>query len=276
MTLFTRLIFWFVGLNALAGAGSLILFPGQTEQLFFWPVTPPINAALFGALYLTGGSAVCFVTLRGEWERARLFVPVLVAAGVLISGVSLIHIDRLSTGLRLGYWLIVYMGAPLLALAIYVRQEGRGANWAISEPLLPATRWIATGVGVLVLAAGSAFIIAPEPAVAAWPWPTTPLMTRIFAAWFSAFGAGLLWFQVDRDWSRLALLATLLIAAALLDLAMLLIHLGDVNNSGAPLWIYCAHLVGLALTGGLMHWLQWPGRRKANSQQRQSLAESGY
>jgi hypothetical protein len=51
----SALIFWFVGLNALAGAGALMLFPGQTDSLFFWTITPPLNAALFGALYLVGG-----------------------------------------------------------------------------------------------------------------------------------------------------------------------------------------------------------------------------
>jgi hypothetical protein len=82
-------------------------------------------------------------------------------------------------------------------------------------------------------------------------------MTRIFAAWFSAFGVGLLWFLVERDWGRLALLATLLIAAAGLDLAVLLIHWRDLVPAGPSLWLYAAHLLGLGLVGGLLHWLQW-------------------
>jgi hypothetical protein len=82
-------------------------------------------------------------------------------------------------------------------------------------------------------------------------------MTRIFAAWFSAFGAGLLWFLVERDWGRLALLATLLIAAAGLDLAVLLIHWRDLAAAGPRLWLYGTHLLGLGLVGGLLHWLQW-------------------
>lgn len=60
--------------------------------------------------------------------------------------------------------------------------------------------------------------------VAAWPWPTTPLLIRIFAAWFSTFSIGLLWFLIDGDWERLALLPCLLLGAAGLDLAALLLH----------------------------------------------------
>lgn len=256
MTRFTLAVFWFVGINALAGAGSLILFPSRTEALFFWTIAPPLSAALFGALYLGGGLAVCWLALRRTWEPARVFIPVLVSAGVLISIVTLVHRDRFIPDLRLAYWLVIYMGAPLLALALYVQQERRGAIWAVHTPLAPATRLLAVGVGALLLLAGALILIWPGPVVAAWPWPTTPLMTRIFAAWFGAFGVGLLWFHIERDWGRLVLLARLLIAAAGFDLAVLLLHRGDLTTSGPSLWVYCGHLVGLALLGGLMHWLQ--------------------
>jgi len=257
MSRFTILVFWFVGLNALAGAASLMLVPAHTDSLFFWSITPPLNAALFGALYLGGGVAVCFSAARGRWEPARVLVPVLVVAGLLISGVTLLHLDRFNPGPRLTFWLIVYLGAPLLALTIYIRQERCGARWAVTRPLAASTRRLAVSVGALLLVAGVLLLLWPEPAVARWPWPTTALMTRIFAAWFSAFGVGLLWFLVERDWGRLALLATLLIAAAGLDLAVLLVHWRDLVPAGPSLWLYGAHLLGLGLVGALLHWLQW-------------------
>jgi hypothetical protein len=261
MSRFTILVFWFVGLNALAGATSLIFFPSYTDSLFFWSITPPLNAALFGALYLGGGLAVCWCAVRRQWEPARVLIPVLVIAGTLISGVTLLHLDRFNPGPRLAYWLIVYLGAPLLALTIYIRQERRGARWAVTRPLAVSTRRLAVSVGALLLVAGVLMLLWPAPAVARWPWPTTALMTRIFAAWFSAFGVGLLWFQIERDWGRLALLATLLLAAALLDLAVLLAHWGDLTPAGPSLWLYGAHLLGLGLVGGLLHWLQWRSQR---------------
>lgn len=251
-----RLALWCIGLNALAGAVSLLLFPGYTELLFFWAITPPLNAALLGALYLAGGIAVCGLARRGRWEPARVLFPVLTTAGLLIAGVTLAHHERFTPGLRLGYWLLVYVGAAVLAAALAVVQERRRAHWAVATRLAPAARWLAAVSGACVLVGGVLLLIWPAAAVAAWPWPTTPLITRIFAAWFSAFGVGLLWFLVDDDWERLALLPRLLVAAAGLDLAVLLIHRGDVTTTGPGLWLYVLHLLGLMLIGGLLHWLQ--------------------
>jgi hypothetical protein len=150
----------------------------------------------------------------------------------------------------------------MLAAALWRVQERRGARWAVATPLAPATRWLAVVSGALVLVAGIGILIWPDAAVTAWPWPTTALMTRIFAAWFSAFGVGLLWFLVDGDWGRLALLPRLLLAAAGLDLAVLLLHRGSVTTPGPALWLYIAHLLGLMLVGGLLHWFQRPGREQ--------------
>lgn len=253
---FSAIVLWFVSLNALAGAASLILFPDRTEQLFFWPIAPRLNAALFGALYLSGALAVGRAALAGRWERARILTPVLVSAGAMISAVTLLHRELFHPGPRLAYWLAVYVGAPLLALLIYARQERAGAVWAPEQPLAPAVRRLALLVGALLLVAGLAILARPAAVVAAWPWPTGALTTRIFAAWFAAFGVGLLWFQAERDWARVRLLADMLILAAGLDLAALLLHRADLPGPSPALWLYGVHLLGLALLGALMHLLQ--------------------
>ncbi len=257
----SAVIFWFVGINALAGAGFLMLFPQLADELFFWPISLPLNAALFGALYLGGGVTVCLLAAGGRWEPARFLTPVLVTAGPLITLVTLLHLESFRPGLRLWYWLIVYAGAPLLALGIYRYQEARPAIWRVEEPLTPPARRLALAVGGLILAGGLLLLAWPATAVAAWPWPTTPLMTRIFAAWFSAFGAGLLWFAVERDWRRLRPLANLLVAAALLDLAMLIVHRGAIPAASPALGVFIAHLLGLGLVGVLLHGLQAGGGR---------------
>lgn len=250
-----RLIFAFVALNAFAGAAILLFAPAHTAALFFWPVAPPLNAGLFGALYLGGAAAVSLAAWRGEWEPARYLIPILTAAGVLISAVTLLHLDKFAPGVRLVYWLAVYIGAPALAVVISAAQERRGAKWRVMEPVRPLTRRIALGAGAVVLAAGVLIIVWPEAAVAHWPWPTTPLMVRIFAAWFAAFGAGLLWFRVERDWRRLHHIPNLMIAAAGLDLLVVFLYRRELSG-GPALWVYCGHLVLIALIGGLLHWAQ--------------------
>lgn len=251
-----RFVYAFVAVNALAGALILILFPQRTDTLFFWPINPPINAGLFGALYLGGAGAVFYAVWRNEWEQARYLVPILVTAGVGITAVTLLHLDKFTPGLRLFYWLVVYIGAPLLALFIYIDQERRGASWEVTVPVRPLTRWIATVTGAIVVLFGLALIVAPDQAVANWPWATTPLMVRIFAAWFIAFGAGLLWFQVEREWRRLAPIPTLMIAAAGLDLLMIFVHRSHVTRTDFVLWLYCGHLALFGLAALAMHWLQ--------------------
>ena len=93
---FAKVVYWFVALNALVGALSLMLFPADTEVLFFWEIRPPINAALFGALYLGGALVVGYATWRGWWEPSRFLVPVLVSAGILISVTTLLPTPKYS------------------------------------------------------------------------------------------------------------------------------------------------------------------------------------
>lgn len=264
-----RAVFGFVALNAFAGALSLLLFPNHTQTLFFWEIKPALNAALFGALYLGGAVAVAWVTVQGAWEPARFLIPVLVAAGVLISITTLLHLDRFEPGVKLLYWLVIYVGAPLLAVWFYVDQERKGATWAVTQPVAPATRYLAVILGSLLVVLGIALLMGPERAIASWPWPMTPLMLRIFASWFGAFGVGLLWFGVEREWSRLRNVANLMIAAAGLDLLMLYVHRADLTARGPILWLYCVHLALLGGAGLLMHWLQ------RNSVHRHPAEQSG-
>ena len=256
LTLFARFVFLFVAVNALIGALSLLLFPTRTNALFFWEITPPINAALFGALYLGGAAVVGWLTVRGLWEPARFLTPVLVTAGILITITTFLHLDRFTSGVKLAYWLIVYVGAPLLALVIYWQHERSGANWSVVEPVVPATRAVAVALGALLAVLGLAVIIWPGAVVPRWPWPTSPLMVRIFASWFVAFGAGLLWFLVERDWRRVRLVPVLMIFAVTLDLLMVFVHRADLLPLGPSFWLFVFHLALFGTVGALMIWLQ--------------------
>ena len=260
-----------MAVNALAGALSLLLFPTRTGTLFYWEIKPALNAALFGALYLGGAVVVAWVTYRGAWEPARFLIPVLVTAGALISVITVVHLNRFAAGFKLLYWLVIYVGAPLLALFFYFAHERRGAAWTVTQPVNVVTRFVAVALGSVLVVLGLGLMLWPEVAIPFWPWPMTPLMLRVFAAWFSAFGAGLLWFLVERDWSRLQYVATLMMAASALDLLMILIHWADLTTTGLRLWIYCFHLALFGGVGLLMHGLQWqqgvlaPRRAAANT-----------
>jgi hypothetical protein len=265
MSLLMKVVYWFVAINALAGAISLILFPGSTETLFFWMISPPITAALFGALYLGGAVVVSLVTYKGLWEPSRYLVPILVSAGVLISITTFLHIDRFTPGFRLFYWLAVYIVAPLLAIVFYIQHERGGANWeVVGQPVTPVTKAVAVTTGAVLVILGAICLIWPALVIAVWPWTISPLMVRIFTSWFSAFGFGLLWFLWEPDWTRLSHIASLMIAAAGLDLLMTFIHRNDLTSTGLSLWLFCFHLALFGLIGVFMHVWQ---RRAATSKQ---------
>jgi hypothetical protein len=263
MSFLMKIVFWFVAVNALAGAISLMLFPASTATFFFWEINPPLSAAMFGALYLGGAVVVSLVTYRGRWEPLRYLVPILVAAGVLISLTTFLHLDKFTPGFKLFYWLVVYIIAPILAIVFYVQHERGGAVWGVvGEPVAPLTRVVAITLGVVLILLGVLCLAWPALVIAGWPWAITPLMVRIFASWFSAFGFGLLWFWRERDWSRLYHVPNLMIAAAVLDLLMVFIHRADLNSTGLNFWLFCFHLAAFGLIGGFMHWWQ---RRAASA-----------
>jgi hypothetical protein len=263
-----RAAFWFVALNALIGGLLLLLFPGRTARLFFWEIQPPISAALVGALYLGGAVAVAAATRHCLWEPARYLVPILVAAGILLTATTLLHLSTFRPGLPLLYWLLVYIGAPLLALAFYFQHERSGArsgaNWAVTGwPVAPATRAIAVVTGILLLLFGGVTLARPEWIIAVWPWPIGELMVRVFGSWFSAFGVGLLWFLVEPEWTRLHMVPNLMIAAAVLDLLMTFVHRADLKPEPLKVWLFCLHLAAFGVIGLVMHWLQRRGRQTA-------------
>lgn len=258
MSLLMKIVFWFVAINALAGAVSLVVFPGSTDNLFFWKISPPLSAAMFGALYLGGAVVVALVTYQGRWEPARYLVPILVSAGVLISLTTFLHLDKFTPGFKLFYWLLVYIVAPILAIVFYIQHERGGAVWkVVGEPVAPLTRIVAITLGSLLILLGIWCLASPGLVISVWPWTLTPLMVRIFASWFSAFGFGLLWFWWERDWGRLYHIPNLMIAAAGLDLLMVFIHRAALNSTGLNFWLFCFHLAAFGLIGGLMHWWQY-------------------
>jgi hypothetical protein len=270
MSPLTKVVFWSVAVNALVGAGSLTLFPAETDRLFFWGIEPPINAALFGMLYLGGAAIVGMLAYLGRWEPARFLTPILVSAGVMITATTLLHLDLFTPGPRLAYWLVVYVGAPLLAVLSYAGHERRGANWAVYRLITPATRGLAITVGAILVLLGVLVLVRPTPVVAQWPWPIAPLMVKIFASWFAAFGMGLLWFWVERDWDWVRHVADLMMAAAGLDLLMVFIHRQDLTAGGPSLWLYCFHLALFGLIGLPMHLLQRKAARPSSEDHRTS------
>lgn len=269
MSLLMRIIFWVVVLNAFGGALALMVFPTRTDTLFFWTITPPINAVLFGALFLATGLLVAPVARRARWEPARFLTPMIVSSASLLLLTTIAHMERFIPGPRLYYWLAIYTVAPLAAITFYMQHERDGANWqAAGEPIRGVTRALALITGALLAVFIVAALAAPQLFTPAWPWPMSPLMLRASVSAWSAFAAGLLWFGRERDWGRVAPVANMLIILSALVLALILIHRADLNPGAGNLWLVVAGVAALGVVGALMRWLQ----RKPTTSSQQAAA----
>ena len=254
MSLPMRLTLWFVVANAYLAAVSLIAWPVDTDRTFFWRITPPINAGMYGVLYLVAGTAALRAALRGRWEPARYLTAMLPAFTGLALLATLLHRDRLAPGARLSYWLAVYTAIPLAVIAFHLQHERGRANWQIvGRPLAPVARAIAGVAGALALAFAAIGYAFPSLITPIWPWAISPLMARIFLSWVAALGIGLLWLWRERDWDRVRPMADTLIAASALLLLQLVMHRGDLKPATIGPWLFAAGVVGVGLLGAYLH-----------------------
>lgn len=252
-------VYWFVVANSIVGALALIFFPTETEALFFWKITPPINAALVGTSYLVAGLAVAQAALKGRWESARYITTIEVGLSILLLLTTLIHIDRFFPGVKLYYWIIVYLIVPISAIVFYVQYERTGANWqVVHRAVAPATRALAITLGTMLAIFVAITFLRPDLLIGVWPWTISPLMARVFVAWFSALAVSLLWFAREREWTRVQNVADLLIATPIAILLMMLIHREDILGVSVQLWMLVSGLVAMALVGILMR--RWQSR----------------
>ena len=250
-----RLVLWFVAVNAFAAAISLIIFPRDTSSTFFWTIAPPINAAMFGALYLAAGVSVARAAVQGRWEPARYLAPMIPAFTAAMLLTTLLHFDRLDRGVELYYWIFVYIFAPLAGIFLFVSHERRGSSWSIeSRPTARPLRAVAVAAGGATLVYAIVCYGWPELIGRLWPWTITPLMVRVFASWLFAFAAGLLWFGREPDWERMRPVADmLLLTAALLGL-MLILHRSDVRWDAPAAMPFSAGIVCIGLLGVSTVW----------------------
>jgi hypothetical protein len=255
-----RVVLAFVAANAFAAAASLILFPASTVSGFFWDVTPPISAAMLGALYFAAGLQVAYAALRGWWEPARYLAPMVVVFATMILLASYLHLHKFAQGPELDYWLAVYVVALVAAAVFYYQHERGGANWGVAGRRTPrAVRVTALVVGVLAAAFAVAgftnqllVTMSPGWVDELWPWALMPLTTLVFLAWVGAFAVGLLWVAYDPDRRRTRPVAYLLVVTAALLAIMLVVHRQDLRPDPVGVGVFCAGLAGLGLLGAFM------------------------
>jgi hypothetical protein len=237
--------------QALGVVLSLLFFPEQTEIFFFWKIAPPVNAMLLGTLYTSTVIFGAQALLRGRWETVRYLVPMLTYSSIMLTIVTLVHIDKFIPGIKLDAWLASYILAPLALNWFYWRNKKNGGTWEIIGPkVLPATRLLALTLGVLMLVLSLTALIFPNLFTASVPWPMSPLIVRAFASIWGAFSIGPLWFARERDWNRLYPIADILTLMPVFWLLVIALYPHDPAFTISGAWPLLTFL-GIVLISGL-------------------------
>ena len=178
---------------AILNGGFLLLFPSLAKTDYAWPISPAVSAAFMGAGYVAGavGTGLAVFTAR-RWGSVSALVPGFCALGAVAFAATLIHQEKFRWDYAPTWgWAIVYATLPFGAAALVWLQSREGEESARTEGLTPLVA-VSYVLGVVTLAAAVALFVAPAWLLEDWPWKLTPLIARVFAAWYVLAGVTLL------------------------------------------------------------------------------------
>jgi hypothetical protein len=230
---------------------SLFVFPTHTDDLFAWTIQPPLTAAFLGASYWASTTLAAACAAERDWARGRAFAAPYFIAGVVLLWVTIVHWDRFHMDAVTGWlWLTLYAIFPpsvLLLLGRQLRTPGtepeRGPRIA---PLLLA---LIGCQGVVMVALGTALVVAPGDADSLWPWQLTPLTGRAIGTFVLSQGALSLAVCFERDWSRVRPPMLQMLVLGTLHLVAVARFSDTLDWDAAGAWLYLGFVVSLLAVG---------------------------
>jgi hypothetical protein len=203
----------------------------------------PLNTRFICALYLGGGVVILLAAFVRYAVDARIALYSFLVITVLVLAMTVAYWEDFTVDGVPWLWMVTYVLDPLVTVLVLVTLR-------LGSPAQPGRHWLTTlfvtqavvfgGFGVLLLAA-------PGTAVEIWPWALTPLLARVYSAFFLAFAAGALLAANER---RTPAVRPLLIGSLALlvgTLAASIAH-ADRFTGGVRTWLWFGvHLVGVAL-----------------------------
>lgn len=254
----TRVLLVAFGVLTLLAVAALFVRPDTTDQFFAWTIKPPLTAAFLGAAYAAGFTLV-LLSLRSEaWVHARAAILTIFVFTVLTLIASLAHLDRFHLDVPTAFpryaawfWLTVYVVIPVaLVVLLTLQARAPGTHPPRARPL-PRPLAVALAVeGAVMLAAGIALFVRPG-WLSAWPWPLSPLTSRIIGAWLVSFGVAALAAVAEADLGRLRAPAIAYLVFALAELLALLRYRSTLAWDTAPAWLYLGFLVLVGVTAAV-------------------------
>lgn len=151
-------------------------------------------------------------------------------------------------------WLAIYAGVPVAMVVVLVLQSRVPASVAggVRHPLPAPLRWLLLALGAVLLASGVALLLDPGWAAQAWSWPLTPLTARAVGAWLVGLGWAAVHARVVDDAERVQPLGLTGAAFVVLEAIALARHGEAVDWSS---WQAAAYVAGLAWIAVVSVWI---------------------
>jgi hypothetical protein len=194
---------------------------------------------------------------QGDWERARIAVPGVLAFTTLTLIVTLVHLGTFHfaapvpvTRVATWGWLAIYAGVPPVLAYLWWRQAQAAPGTSPSSRRLPRVLRAVLGLqGMVLLLLGGALITVPARTAGLWPWPLTALTGRAVGAWLIALGiiAVQSWYLDRREPVAIVFPATTLFAV--LQLAVLAGFGNQMHWRHAQVWCYLVFLATILAAG---------------------------
>jgi hypothetical protein len=176
---------WFAALQGLGIGLTGLVLPAEMQI----PLRlSPLNARFVAALYIAGAVGVVLAALARRRADARLFVVGFGTVTLLILILTVVHWgDFLADDLpHRPIWVFDYVVDPVVAMilvpvfGLWPPRPGRRHS---RTPLLVAE---AVAFGLL----GGLLVLAPDLAVAVWPWALPPVAGQLYGCFFLTFAIG--------------------------------------------------------------------------------------
>jgi hypothetical protein len=203
----------------------LILYfrPESSGQRFAWAIASPLTAALMGAGYLSGAYFFTRVLFGRRWHRVGGAFPAVAAFTAAMLAATLLHWDTFEPShFPFQVWFSLYILTPVVLTLLWLvnRRQDDGAPEPDDTPIPPLYGRALLLIGLLLMAGALLIFALPQTAIAAWPWPLTPLTARVVAGWAALPAVGMLTLWRERRWSAWRIpLHTLLLWLSLLLVA---------------------------------------------------------
>ena len=185
---------WLAFILAVANGLFLYLLPSTGATDYAWPIQPPINAAFLATGYLAGvPSTFIALFVARSWRSVRPLIWPFVALGAMLLVATLLHADRFNWSYPLTWvWTAVYILIPLDLPLLWRWHERAASAPPEHDPGLAPLGRLAWAFGLVLTALGALLFIEPAIFISRWPWPITPLLGRVLAAWYVQHGLHLI------------------------------------------------------------------------------------